>query len=125
MRAMASLSRLDLLAIVVADGVFGTKQFSQRALAALAGHDEHLLRVGVFARFDIDDGRERQVTHRRLAGVDDLMRHLGTAGWACDHVVPADRVALVAEAQLALSLQDEEHLLLAMMAVERALRLAG
>jgi hypothetical protein len=53
------------------------------------------------------------------------VRHLGTAGRACDHVVLADGIALVAEAQLAFALQNQEHLLLAMMAVEGALSLAG
>jgi hypothetical protein len=39
--------------------------------------------------------------------------------------VPADRVTLVAETEFAAALQDEEHLLLAMVTVKRALRLAG
>lgn len=46
-------------------------------------------------------------------------------GRAGDHVVPADRVAAVAEAWFALAFQDQEYLLLAMVAVERAVHLAG
>src|SRR5262245_25790286 len=53
------------------------------------------------------------------------MRHLGTAGRARNHVVLADRVALVAEPQLAFALDGEEHLFFAMMAMEGALNLAG
>jgi hypothetical protein len=50
--------------------------------------------------------------------------HLRAAGWAGDNVVPADRIALLTEAVLVLTLQDEEHFLFAMVAVERALNLA-
>ena len=53
------------------------------------------------------------------------MRHVWTTGRARDHVVLADRVALVTEAQFAFALQDEEHLFFAMVAMERALGLAG
>src|SRR5262249_41207847 len=67
----------------------------------------------------------REVAHRRVAGVDDLVGDLRPTRRAGDHVVLADRIALVAEAQLALALEDQEHLLLAAVAVERALHLAG
>ncbi len=93
--------------------------------AARSGHDENLPGVRILARLDLDDRREREVAHRRRARVDDLVRHFGTTRRAGDHVVLPDRVARVAEAQLALALQDQEHLLLAVVAVERALGLAG
>src|SRR4029453_1660282 len=68
---------------------------------------------------------ECQVAHRRLAGVDELGGDLRPARRARDHVVLADRIALVAEAQFAFALDDQEYLLFAMVAVERALHLAG
>jgi hypothetical protein len=47
------------------------------------------------------------------------------AGRAGAHVVLADRVASVAEPQLAFALEDEEHFLFAMVAMVPALDLAG
>ena len=44
---------------------------------------------------------------------------------ACDDIVRAKGVALVAKAKLALAFEDEEQLLLRVVAMERALRLAG
>jgi hypothetical protein len=47
------------------------------------------------------------------------------AGRARDHIVLSDGVALVTEPQFTLALEDQEHFLLAMVAMERALDLAG
>jgi hypothetical protein len=58
-------------------------------------------------------------------GVDNLVSHLRAARRAGDNFVPADRKALLAEAELALTVQDKEHFLFAMVAVERALNLPG
>src|SRR5947209_19937919 len=52
------------------------------------------------------------------------MRYLRATRGTGDDVVCADRVALVAKAQLTFALQYQEHLLLAVMTMERALGLS-
>jgi hypothetical protein len=53
------------------------------------------------------------------------MRDFRATGRARDHMVPSDRVALVTEPQFTFALEDQEHFLVAMMAMEGALDLAG
>jgi hypothetical protein len=107
------------------DRALGAGHLAEAGRAAPAGHDGDLPGVRVFAAVERGERRERQVAPRRGAGVDDLVRDLGAALRAGDHVVAAQRVAPVAEAPLALAVQDQEHFRLAMVAVERALHLAG
>src|SRR5208283_2573646 len=52
--------------------------------------------------------------------VDDLVRRFGAAGRAADDVAGADFSALVSVAECAGASHDEEHLLFAAVAVERA-----
>src|SRR5262245_46202629 len=53
------------------------------------------------------------------------MRHFGASRRTRNHVVLANRIAAVAEAQFTLTLEDEEHFLLPTVAMERTLRLSG
>src|SRR5204863_10156813 len=84
-----------------------------------------LLRVGLFADIRVAHRRYRNVAELRVGIVDDLVRGLGAAGRAADEVAGAHLAGLVAVAQEARALHDEEHLFLAAMAVERAGALAG
>ncbi len=68
-------------------------------------------------RTDLDGGGS--------AGVDYLVSYFRTAGWARNHVELSDREAVVAGPQLTFAFEDEEHLFLAMVAVECTLNLAG
>src|ERR671919_808541 len=117
--------RSEPFAVVVIDRVLGAEHFADAALAALSGHDRDFLRIRVLTRLDIDECREREIPHRRLAGVDDLVGHVRAAGRARDHIVLADRIFFVAKAQLAFALDDQKHLLFTVMAVEGTLDLAG
>src|SRR5215470_18926285 len=117
--------RSGLLAVVVVDRGLGAEHLAEAPVAAFAREDRDLARIRVLAGVDLRPGRERQVAHRRPSGVDDLVGDLRPTGRAGDHVVLADRIALATEAQLAFALEDQEHLLLAPVAVERALHLAG
>jgi len=107
------------------DRILGSEHLPEGSLATPSSDDEYLLRIWVFTRLDIDKCRQRQVAHCCRAGIDDLVRHFGTAWRACDYIMLADWVALVTKPQLAFALQDQEHFLFAMMAVERALSLPG
>src|SRR5919106_5817772 len=117
-------SRSEPFAVVVIDRVLGAEHFADAALTAVSGHDRDFLRIGILAGVELGERREREIPHRRLARVDDLVRNLRAAGRAGDHVVLADRVSLIAEAQLALALDDQEHLLFAVMTVKGTLHLA-
>src|SRR5262249_48147018 len=117
--------RSDLLAVVVVDRGLGAVHLAEAPVAAFAREDRDLARIRVLAGVDLRPGREREIAHGGLAGVDDLVGDLRPARGAGNHVVLADRIALVAEAQLAFALEDQEHLLVAMVVVERALHLAG
>ena len=97
---------LTLVAVVVVDRVPGPEDLAQPRLAGLARTEHHLLRVRVLADLDTDQRRQRQIAYGQRAGVDDLMGHLKAAGRARDHVVLADRVALIA-----LALQNDKHFL--------------
>src|SRR5690349_403469 len=67
------------------------------------------------------DGEESEIGVRVI---HDLMRRVGTADRAADDVARADLARLLAIAQRAAAGDDEEHLLLRAMAVERAAALA-
>jgi len=96
--------RSELLTVVVVDGVLRAEDLAEAAVGALARDDRNLPRIRVLAGVDLRQRREREVAHRRLAGVDDLVGDLRPARRARDYVVLADRIALVAEAQLAFAL---------------------
>src|SRR5262245_40271094 len=120
-----SATRSERFSVVVVNGVLCAEHLADPALAALASDDKDLLRIGVLTGVNFRKCREREVTHPCLAGVDDLVSDLWPSRRACDHIVFADRISLVTEAQLAFPLDDRKHLLFAVVAVERTLNLAG
>src|SRR5215475_5580984 len=117
-------TRSQRFSVVVVNSVLCAEHLADPALAALASDDQDLLRIGVLTGVNFRQCREREVSYRCLAGVDDLVSDLWSSRRACDHIVFADRISLVTEAQLALPLDDQKHLLFAVVAVERTLNLA-
>src|SRR6187551_335164 len=116
-------SRAVLLAFPVVDAAVGAAHMPHHAHLSVRLHlpRQHgeLLRVRILHGLGCDHGAHRQVAQLVLAGVDELVRCLGTAGRTGDEIPLPDRVALLAHAQFAAALQDEEHLFIGVMIVER------
>src|SRR4029079_3015339 len=91
-----------------------------RHVAQPAAVSAYLLRIRVFADLRRHHRAYRQVAKVGVGIVDDLVRGFGAADRAADDVAGADLSRLLAVAQRARTLDDEEHFLLAAMAVERA-----
>ena len=83
-----------------------------------------LARIRVLADFRILLRADRQVLHRRVRGVDQLMWILG-AGRNIDHIAGAHRHHLTRDAQRPFPFEDDEHLFLRVVRVIRARDLAG
>src|SRR6187551_1385060 len=116
-------SRAVLLAFPVVDAAVGAAHMPHHAHLSVRLHlprrHGELLRVRILHGLRRDHGAHCQIAQLVLAGVDELVRCLGTAGRAGDEISLPDRVALLAHAQFAAALQDEEHLFVGMMIVER------
>src|SRR4029079_8424850 len=78
-----------------------------------------LAAVRVFADLRGAPAADGKVLQLRLPRIDDLVRGLRTAGGTGNDVAAADRIALSADPHLTRPFEDEEHLLLHAMAVER------
>src|SRR6202008_34491 len=72
-------ARSEALAVVVVDGGLGAEHLGGAGVGPLARVDPDLARIRVLAGVDLRQGRECQVAHRRLAGVDDLVGDLRPA----------------------------------------------
>src|SRR2546428_1799735 len=89
---------------------------------AVVGDD--LPRIRVLADFRVRHGADGEEAQLRIGVVDDLMRGVRPADRAADEVARADLARLLAIAQRTGARDDEEHLLLGAMAVERAAALS-
>src|SRR3569623_1925537 len=121
----SSLRVLGLgLAVPVIDAVAKAIEVANRSVVVrVAGVPaEHTKFAGVRVLADIGKrhGRNAVVAQHRGAGVDDLMGRVLAARRCAKHGAGPDRVALRAEAIGALALEDDEHLVVDMVDVERA-----
>src|SRR4051812_10880463 len=88
-------------------------------MAPFAVVRDDLARIGVFADLRIGHRADRKVSEVRVRIVDDLMRRIGTADRAADDVAGAELARLASVAQRARAADDEKHLFLRTVAVER------
>src|SRR3984893_1375171 len=95
-----------------------------RHVPQAAAESADLFRIRVFADFRRHHGADRKVGELGVGVVDDLVRGFRAADRAGDHVAGADLSCLLAVAERSCALYDEEHLLFAAVAVERARALA-
>ena len=102
-----------------------TSRHVAQARLAAAAEGADLAGIRVLADFRRHHGAHRDVGEFGAGVVDDLVRGLGAADGAADEVAGAHLAPLGAVAQRPLAPHDEEHLLLAAVAVERARELAG
>src|SRR5579883_2152816 len=98
-------------AVVVIEGLGGPSEDAEGAGARLAGLGRHrigadLVAVGVLRDLRQDLGGDREIAQLGVRGIDELVRALGPARRADDHVAGAHGVALLAEAQRALARED-------------------
>src|SRR5205823_13260115 len=93
-----------------------------KAPLAVVGDD--LPGIGVLADFRIGHGADREKAEIRVGVVHDLVRRLRAAHRTAYDVARADAARLLAIAQHPGPRDDEEHLLLRAVAVERAAALA-
>src|ERR1700682_2374358 len=107
------------LVVPVVQVVIGASHMPQAA-----AESADLFRVRVFADFGRHHGADGKVGEFGGRVVDDLVRRLRAADRAADHVASPDLSRLVAVAERSCALYDEEHLLFAAVAVERAGALA-
>src|SRR6266849_3293604 len=94
--------------------------------AGLAAADSaELPRVRVLKDVGVDGGADRKVTEFGRPGIDDLVRDVGTATRSADEVAFAQRIFRGPETQLPFAFENEEHLLVGVVIVERESALAG
>src|SRR5688500_10807184 len=93
-------------------------------MAPFAVEGDELSGVGILADLRVGHGAYREVAQIGVGVVDDLVRGLGPADRAADDVAGADPARLGAVAQHPAARDDEEHLFLRAMAVERTGALA-
>src|SRR3989440_6031948 len=89
-----------------------------------ASESADLFRIRVFADFRRHHGADRKVGELGVGVVDDLVCRFRAADRAANHVAGPDLSCLLAVAERSCALYDEEHLLFAAVAVERARALA-
>ena len=122
-------ARSALLSLPVLERLPGATHETQLARLAVSGARQ--LReqaeppgVGVLANLWRQPSAHRQELEVSPRRVEDLVRSLRPTRRARDDVTCADRVSSIAEAELALAFDDEEHLFVDAVAVERKRALA-
>src|ERR1700716_189830 len=96
-----------------------------RHVPQTAAEGADLVGIGIFADFRRHHGADRKISKLGVRVIDDLVRRFRAADRTADDVASANAACLGAVSEGARAFHDEEHLLFAAVAVERAGSLAG